>query len=63
MSSITKQAQQWAGLLRETVPRSVPTCGHRLVDKGRKQLLGERSQSKRMTEAVARVIWPAATED
>jgi hypothetical protein len=34
-----------------------------LTDKGRKQLLGERSQSKRMTEAVARVIWPAATED
>jgi hypothetical protein len=35
---------------------------YRLTAKGRKQLLVEESQWKQMTEAVARVMWPAAEE-
>jgi PadR family transcriptional regulator, regulatory protein PadR len=35
---------------------------YRLTEKGRKQLLEEESQWKRMTEAVARVMWPTAEE-
>jgi transcriptional regulator len=35
---------------------------YRLTEKGRKQLLVEESQWKQMTEAVARVMWPAAEE-
>jgi transcriptional regulator len=35
---------------------------YRLTDKGRKQLVVEESQWKRMAEAVARVMWPAAEE-
>ena len=35
---------------------------YRLTEKGRKQLLVEESQWKRMTEAVARVMWPTAEE-
>jgi transcriptional regulator len=35
---------------------------YRLTDKGRKQLVVEESQWKRMAEAVARVMWPAADE-
>jgi PadR family transcriptional regulator PadR len=35
---------------------------YRLTEKGRKQLLIEESQWKHMTEAVARVMWPAAEE-
>ncbi len=35
---------------------------YRLTDKGRKQLVVEESQWKQMTEAVARVMWPAAEE-
>src|ERR1700682_1059162 len=35
---------------------------YRLTDKGRKQLLGEDTQWKRMDEAVAREMWPAAEE-
>jgi len=33
-----------------------------LTDKGRKQLVVEESQWKQMSEAVARVMWPAAGE-
>jgi PadR family transcriptional regulator, regulatory protein PadR len=33
-----------------------------LTDKGRKQLVVEESQWKQMSEAVARVMWPAAEE-
>jgi transcriptional regulator len=36
---------------------------YRLTDKGRKQLVVEESQWKRMAEAVARVMWPAAEEN
>src|SRR6185312_3157498 len=36
---------------------------YRLTDKGRKQLAVEESQWKRMAEAVARVMWPAAEEN
>ena len=35
---------------------------YRLTDKGRKQLVVEESQWKRMAEAVARVMWPTAEE-
>jgi PadR family transcriptional regulator, regulatory protein PadR len=35
---------------------------YRLTEKGKKQLIAEESQWKRMTEAVARVMWPAAEE-
>lgn len=35
---------------------------YRLTDKGRKQLVVEESQWKRMSEAVARIMWPAAEE-
>jgi PadR family transcriptional regulator PadR len=33
-----------------------------LTDKGKKQLVVEESQWKQMSEAVARVMWPAAEE-
>lgn len=36
---------------------------YRLTEKGRKQLLTEESQWKKMTEAVARVMWPVAEEN
>ena len=35
---------------------------YRLTEKGRKQLAAEESQWKRMSEAVARVMWPTAEE-
>jgi PadR family transcriptional regulator, regulatory protein PadR len=35
---------------------------YRLTDQGRKQLLVEESQWKRMADAVARIMWPAAEE-
>lgn len=35
---------------------------YRLTEKGRKQLVVEESQWKRMAEAVARVMWPASEE-
>jgi PadR family transcriptional regulator, regulatory protein PadR len=35
---------------------------YRLTAMGRKQLIVEESQWKQMTEAVARVMWPAAEE-
>jgi PadR family transcriptional regulator, regulatory protein PadR len=36
---------------------------YRLTDKGRKQLVLEESKWKRMAEAVARIMWPAAEEN
>jgi DNA-binding PadR family transcriptional regulator len=36
---------------------------YRLTDTGRKQLVVEESQWKKMAEAVARVMWPAAKEN
>jgi DNA-binding PadR family transcriptional regulator len=36
---------------------------YRLTEKGRKKLLTEESQWKKMTEAVARVMWPVAEEN
>ena len=36
---------------------------YQLTEKGRKQLLTEESQWKKMTEAVARVMWPVAEEN
>jgi len=36
---------------------------YKLTDKGRKQLKVEESQWKRMTEAVALIMWPAAEEN
>src|SRR6201994_4108855 len=35
---------------------------YRLTEKGRKQLVVEESEWKQMSEAVARVMWPAAEE-
>lgn len=35
---------------------------YRLSEKGKQQLVLEESQWKRMTDAVARVMWPAAEE-
>lgn len=35
---------------------------YKLTEKGRKQLIVEESQWKRMSEAVARVMWPTAEE-
>jgi PadR family transcriptional regulator PadR len=35
---------------------------YRLTEKGKKQLAVEESQWKQMTDAVARVMWPAAEE-
>jgi len=35
---------------------------YRLTEKGKKQLAVEESQWKQMTEAVGRVMWPAAEE-
>ncbi len=36
---------------------------YRLTKKGKKQLVVEESKWKRMAEAVARVMWPATTEE
>lgn len=35
---------------------------YRLTDKGRRQLVVEESQWKQMSDAVARILWPAAEE-
>jgi PadR family transcriptional regulator, regulatory protein PadR len=35
---------------------------YRLTEKGRNRLVVEESQWKQMTDAVARVMWPAAEE-
>jgi transcriptional regulator len=53
----------WVVSKWETAPdRNREFKYYRLTDKGRKQLLVEESQWKQMTEAVARVMWPAAEE-
>ena len=53
----------WVTSKWETAPdRNREFKYYRLTEKGRKQLLAEESQWKQMTEAVARVMWPAAEE-
>lgn len=53
----------WVTSKWETAPdRNREFKYYRLTEKGRKQLLAEESQWKRMTEAVARVMWPTAEE-
>jgi PadR family transcriptional regulator, regulatory protein PadR len=53
----------WLSSKWETAPdRNREFKYYRLTDKGRKQLVVEESQWKRMAEAVARVMWPAAEE-
>lgn len=53
----------WASSKWETAPdRNREFKYYRLTEKGRKQLIEEESQWRRMTEAVARVMWPTAEE-
>jgi transcriptional regulator len=53
----------WVVSKWETAPdRNREFKYYRLTDKGRKQLLAEESHWKKMAEAVARVMWPAAEE-
>jgi PadR family transcriptional regulator PadR len=53
----------WVASKWETAPdRNREFKYYRLTDKGRKQLLVEESQWKQMSDAVARVMWPAAEE-
>jgi PadR family transcriptional regulator PadR len=53
----------WITSKWETAPdRNREFKYYQLTEKGRKQLLVEESQWKRMTEAVARVMWPIAEE-
>jgi PadR family transcriptional regulator PadR len=53
----------WIASKWETAPgRNREFKYYRLTEKGRKQLAVEESQWKQMTEAVARVMWPAAEE-
>jgi len=53
----------WIASKWETAPdRNREFKYYRLTEKGRKQLLVEESQWKRMTDAVARVMWPTAEE-
>ena len=53
----------WVVSKWETAPdRNREFKYYRLTDKGRKQLVAEESQWKRMAEAVARVMWPAPEE-
>ncbi len=53
----------WVVSKWETAPdRNREFKYYRLTEKGRKQLAVEESQWKQMTEAVARVMWPAAEE-
>jgi transcriptional regulator len=53
----------WVTSKWETAPdRNREFKYYRLTDKGRKQLVVEESQWKRMAEAVARVMWPTAEE-
>jgi DNA-binding PadR family transcriptional regulator len=47
--------------------KTAPHCNrefkyYRLTDEGKKQLVVEESQWKQMSDAVARVMWPAAEE-
>jgi len=53
----------WVVSKWETAPdRNREFKYYRLTEKGRKQLLAEESHWKKMAEAVARVMWPAAEE-
>jgi PadR family transcriptional regulator PadR len=53
----------WVASKWETAPdRNREFKYYRLTEKGRKQLTLEESQWKRMTDAVASVMWPAAEE-
>ena len=54
----------WVTAKWETAPdRNREFKYYRLTAKGKKQLLAEESQWKQMTEAVARIMWPAAPEE
>ena len=54
----------WVASKWETAPdRNREFKYYRLTEKGRKQLTLEESQWKRMTDAVASVMWPAAEEN
>ncbi len=53
----------WVASKWETAPdRNREFKYYRLTEKGRKQLTVEESQWKRMTDAVASVMWPTAEE-
>jgi hypothetical protein len=53
----------WVSSKWETAPdRNREFKYYRLTEKGREQLLEEESRWKQMTEAVVRVMWPAADE-
>src|SRR6478672_1755951 len=53
----------WIVAKWETAPdRNREYKYYRLTEKGKKQLAVEESQWKQMTDAVARVLWPAAEE-
>lgn len=53
----------WVSSKWETAPdKNREFKYYRLTEKGRKQLLVEESKWKQMTEAVARIMWPAAEE-
>jgi transcriptional regulator len=53
----------WVNSKWETAPdRNREFKYYRLTEKGRKQLVVEESQWQQMSEAVARVMWPAAEE-
>ena len=57
------ERKRWITSKWETAPdRNREFKYYRLTEKGRKQLLVEESQWKRMTEAVARVMWPTSEE-
>ncbi len=53
----------WVSSKWETAPdRNREFKYYRLTEKGRKQLVVEESEWKRMADAVAQVMWPAAEE-
>ena len=55
--------REWVVSKWETAPdRNREFKYYRLTETGRKQLLAEESHWKKMAEAVARVMWPAAEE-
>ena len=57
------EKRRWVVSKWETAPdRNREFKYYRLTEKGRKQLAAEESQWKRMSEAVARVMWPTAEE-
>lgn len=57
------EKQGWVAAKWEKAPdRNREFKYYRLTEKGKKQLVLEESQWKQMTDAVARVMWPAAEE-